>query len=149
ACADTDTNVINFVAGPVVALGNDTTLCTGQPITIDAGNAGAAYLWSTGAITQTISPTTSGTYWVRASFGTCVATDTITITFTPLPVVNLGPDQSLCNGASANLDAGNPGDTYLWSTGGVTQTITVSASGTYWVQVANGTCTGTDTVVIN
>lgn len=149
ACADTDTIVVNFVAGPVVTLGNDTTLCAGQPIIIDAGNAGATYLWSTGANTETISPTTTGTYWVNVSFGTCVATDSINVTFTPSPIVNLGPDQSLCNGDSTTLNAGNPGDTYLWSTGALTQTINVSANGTYWVQVANGTCIGTDTLVIN
>ena len=147
ACADTDTIVVNFVPGPVVNLGNDTTLCAGQPITLDAGNPGDTYLWSNGAITQTINPTLSGTYWVHVTAnGACVATDSINIIFTPSPIVNLGPDQSLCNGNTALLNAGNPGDTYAWSTGANTQTITVSTAGQYWVQVANGTCIGTDTV---
>ena len=149
ACADTDSIMVTFVAPPIVNLGNDTTLCAGQPITIDAGNAGATYLWSNGAVTQTISPTLSGNYWVVASIGTCTDTDTITINFTPLPIVNLGPDQSICNGNSVTLNAGNPGDTYLWSTGAVTQTISVSAAGTYYVQVQNGTCTGRDTIIVN
>jgi len=147
ACTGTDTIIVNFVAGPVVNLGNDTTLCSGQPITLDAGNPGDTYLWSNGAFTQTIIPTTSGIYWVHVtSNGNCVATDSIHVTFTPLPVVNLGPDQALCNGNTATFDAGNPGDTYIWSTGANTQTITVSTAGTYWVRVANGTCIGTDTV---
>jgi len=132
-----------------VNLGNDTTLCSGQPITLNAGNPGDTYLWSNGAMTQTISPTTSGIYWVHVtSNGSCVATDSITLTFTPLPIVNLGPDQSLCNGTTATFDAGNPGDTYLWSNGAVTESITVSNAGQYWVQVSNGTCTGTDTVKV-
>ena len=149
ACADTDSIMVTFVAPPVVNLGNDTTLCAGQPITLNAGNAGAFYLWSNGAMTQTISPTVSGNYWVVVSIGTCTDADTININFNQLPLVNLGPDQSICNNVSVTLNAGNPGDTYLWSTGANTQTISVSSAGTYWVQVQNGTCTGSDTVVVN
>ncbi len=144
-CSDIDTITVNFVAAPVVTLGADITVCAGIPVTIDAGNAGAAYLWSNGATTRTINPTTNGTYIVLASFGTCIATDTIQVTFTPLPIVNLGPDQSICNGQSVLLNAGNAGATYLWSDGSTTQTISVLNTGQYWVQVMNGTCIGSDT----
>ncbi|MEI8278969.1 MAG: GEVED domain-containing protein [Bacteroidota bacterium] len=40
---------------PVVNLGNDTTVCTSNPIILDAGNPGATYLWSTSDITEKIS----------------------------------------------------------------------------------------------
>ena len=146
-CSGTGTITVNFVPAPTVNLGNNITVCTGIPVTVDAGNAGASYLWSNAAVTQTISPTTSGTYTVTVSIGTCTATGSILVTFTPLPVVNLGPDQFLCT-QSTILDAGNVGATYLWSTGAATQTISVSTSGTYWVEVMNGTCTGSDTVIV-
>ena len=149
SCTVTDSILVTFITHPVVNLGNDTTLCSGQPITLDAGNPGDTYLWSNGAVTETISPTTTGTYWVVVSLGTCTGTDSINLNFLAVPIVNLGPDQSICNGNSVTLNAGNPGDTYLWSTGAATQTITVSAAGTYYVQVQNGTCTGTDTIVVN
>jgi len=149
SCTASDTIVVTVITHPVVTLGNDTTLCAGQPITLNAGNPGDTYLWSNGATTQTINPTTTGAYWVVASLGTCTGGDTINITFNTLPVVNLGPDQSICNGDSVTLNAGNPGDTYLWSTGANTQTINVSTPGTYSVIVSNGTCTGTDTIIVN
>ncbi len=144
-CTDVDTITVTFNVAPVVNLGNDTTLCAGQPITLDAGNAGSIYQWSNGATTQTISPTTTGNYWVIASVGTCTDRDTLTVTFTALPVVNLGPDQLLCGGQSVTLNAGL-GTTYLWSDGSTIQTISVSTTGTYWVIVQNGTCAGTDTI---
>lgn len=147
-CTGYDTIVVTFVPAPVVTLGNDITVCIGIPVTLDAGNAGASFLWSNGAITQTISPVTSGNYWVIASIGTCIGRDTIAVTFTPLPVVNLGTDQMLCTPQTLLLNANNPGDTYLWSTGSITQTITVATAGTYWVQVSSGTCIGSDTIVI-
>jgi len=146
-CSGTGTITVNFVASPTVNLGNNISVCLGIPVTIDAGNAGSTYLWSNGAVTETISPVVSGIYTVTVSIGTCTATGSISVSFTALPVVNLGPDQYLCS-QSTILDAGNAGATYLWSNGQITETISVNSSGTYWVQVQNGTCTGTDTVII-
>ena len=43
--------------------------------------------------------------------------------------VNLGPDVTTCASTSVTLNAGNPGATYLWSTGATTQSITVDSTG--------------------
>jgi len=146
-CADTDTIAVTFNPLPVVNLGNDTNLCNGQTILLDAGNAGALYTWSTGATTQTISPVTTGTFWVIADLAGCRDTDTVALTFHVVPIVNLGHDTSLC-GTTYTLDAGNLGDTYSWSTGATTQTITVATTGNYWVIVSNSICSDTDTVAV-
>lgn len=63
------------------------------------------------------------------------------------PSVNLGADTVLCGG-SLLLDAENTGSTYLWSTGAVSQTVTVSVSDTIWVEVANGTGTSRDSIIV-
>ena len=63
--------------------------------------------------------------------------------------VNLGADRILPEGDSITLDAGNPGSTYLWSTGAVTRTITADTTGNYWVKVVKGDSTGSDTVKID
>ena len=147
ACSDTDTVAIAFIPGPTVTLGNDTVLCAGQPITINAGNPGDTYSWSNGATTQTLSPTATGTYSVTVTNGTnCTGVDTIHITFTPIPVVNLGHDQSLCNNATINLNAYNANCNYLWSDGSTNSTLGVSTAGTYWVKVSNGNCIAYDTI---
>ena len=52
---------------PVVDLGNDTTIFQGQSITLDAGNSGSQYLWSTGDTTQTIVVTESDNYSVEVT----------------------------------------------------------------------------------
>lgn len=146
--SDTYTQTISVTgSGLIVNLGNDTTICTGNSITLDAGNAGATYLWSTGAVTKTITVNTGGTYSVTVTNGGCNATDAIdvTVSATP-PAVNLGNDTTICTGNSITLNAGNAGATYLWSTGATTQSITVNTSGTYSVTVTKGTCTGTDAI---
>jgi hypothetical protein len=52
---------------PLVNLGNDTTIYEGQTLTLDAGNAGSQFLWSTGDTTQTIEVSVSGDYSVVAA----------------------------------------------------------------------------------
>jgi hypothetical protein len=78
----------------------------------------------------------------------CVNTATTTVTLSGLLTVSLGPDIIQCGG-TALLDAGNIGSVYLWNNASTTQTITVSASGTYIVDVTdvNG-CNGSDTAVV-
>jgi PKD repeat protein len=75
------------IAGLVqpVDLGSDTTMCFGNILTLDAGNAGSTYLWSTGETTQQIEVLDDGTYWVRVTNGGCIVTDTIAVT-TVFPV---------------------------------------------------------------
>ena len=51
--------------------------------------------------------------------------------------VDLGEDITTCD-ESVTLDAGEGYDSYLWSNGETTQTIEVSESGDYSVEVANG-----------
>jgi hypothetical protein len=65
--------------------------------------------------------------------------------FSVMPVANLGGDQTLC-GDSLLLNAANNGSYYVWNTGETTQTIEVTASGSYWVQVTNLAGTDRDTI---
>ncbi|MEM6263240.1 MAG: PKD domain-containing protein [Bacteroidota bacterium] len=63
------------------------------------------------------------------------------------PIVNLGPDTASCG--PITLDAGNPGaNSYLWSTNATTQTLQVSQSGIYWVDVTDGTGTTRDSIFV-
>lgn len=65
----------------------------------------------------------------------------------PDPDVELGPDISQCTGSPITLDAGDGFNEYIWSTGDTTQTIDVSSSGEYWVQVfGQGNCSDIDTI---
>jgi PKD repeat protein len=147
-CTAEDSIHLNILLAPVVSLGPNFTAC--GPFTLDAGNPGSSYLWSTGATSQAINGTVAGTYGVTVTNANgCFAMDQTTVQVGTLPTVNLGPDQLLCNGMTANLNAGNPGSQFLWSTGALTQSITVTTPGTYIVQVTNANgCIGHDTVEV-
>lgn len=145
-CSAYDTIHVTFAA--LFVYTHDTTICEGTDITLDAGASGNNFLWSTGATTQTIVVDTSGSYWVSFMMGSCPVVDTINVFIQPLQVVDLGNDTLFCQSVSATLDAGNPGSTYLWSTGENTQTINIDTTGTFWVIVSNAYCSASDTIKI-
>ena len=75
---------------PVVDLGNDTTLCSGQSILLDAGNPGSTYLWSgVTDTTQMVTVSGSGTYGVSVTdTAGCMAIDNIHISTAPSPAAD-------------------------------------------------------------
>src|SRR6185369_14009650 len=77
SCTTSDTIQVTVVPNLVVNLGNDTSLCIGGSITLDAGNPGSTFLWNTSATTQTITANTSGTYYVTVTKGNCIVSDTV------------------------------------------------------------------------
>ncbi|MEI6852196.1 MAG: gliding motility-associated C-terminal domain-containing protein, partial [Bacteroidota bacterium] len=147
-CSGIDTIHISLSQPPIVNLGNDTVVCSGNPFNLNAAIPGGTYLWSTGATTSNISTNSSGTYWVSVSNGSCSNSDTIQINFQSLSV-NLGNDTVICGASSQQLDAGNAGSNYLWSTGETTQSISVTTNGSYWVSVSNSVCTAVDTILVS
>ena len=53
-CQDSSFSVVTVHAYPLVDLGTDTLLPYGGSLSLDAGNTGAVYAWSTGASSQSI-----------------------------------------------------------------------------------------------
>ena len=138
-----------------VSGGNTYTYC-GSFITVGlfatGGGTGAHFHWSTGAATPGISVTQSGVYTVTITNAEgCSADASVTININPYPTATItagGPLDICPNGGSVVLTA-NAADSYLWSTGETTRSITVAQPGSYNVRVTTGGCSATsnDTVV--
>lgn len=147
-CTASDAIDVAYASPSSVDLGPDITLCQGESVTLDATLPGASYLWSTGAITPTLSIGAAGQVWVEVTQGACSVSDTVQITVNPVPLADLGPDVTLCAGEDVVLDATWPGATYLWNTGATSATITASATGTYSVDVDLNGCVASDNVEV-
>lgn len=79
------TNVIQRPL-PLPSLIADTSICPGDGIVLDAGNTGYNYSWNTGATTQTIPVTDSGTYEVLiTSPYDCALEESVHVAYLPLP----------------------------------------------------------------
>lgn len=155
-CAATSPTVTVVVAqAPEVNLGNDTTVCGSY--TLDAGGPFANYSWSGGTSSnQYLNVTSTGKYIVVVTdtLG-CVGIDSIDIYVNPLPNINLGGNQNLCDYETATLDAGTGFASYLWSTQETTPVIYVDGntwgvgSHEFWVEVIDANqCKNSDTVTV-
>lgn len=145
-CQDRDTITLTIASQP--SLGNDTSICSNQTLTLDPGISGT-YLWSTGDTTATITVNTSGLYSVQVSNAPCILTSSINLNVNPTPIIDLGSDTLLCPGAILSLDAQNLGSIYQWNTGATTQTISADSPDTYSVAVTSiHNCINFDSIVI-
>ena len=127
-----------------------TTFCQGGSVTLTA-NSGTGYLWSSGATTQTVNVTASGTYTVTVTnaAGSAVSTPVaVTVNAKPSNSISYTGSLSICQGNAISLTSSATSGTYLWSNGATTKTINASAAGSYVVTVTgtNG-CTAAATAV--
>ncbi|MBL7706477.1 MAG: T9SS type A sorting domain-containing protein [Taibaiella sp.] len=152
-CTDTSA-VTNLTvnANPVVNIGTDTAICQGASLSLDAGNSGTSFAWSNGANTATTTVSAAGTYHVTVTnANNCAASDTIVVTENPLPVVNLGNDTAICDGATLIVDAatGITSDTYIWDDQSTASDRTITTGGTYHVTVTTAAgCSASDTIQV-
>lgn len=129
---------------------DDTTICAGSSVTLDAGSGFATYSWNTGATSQTITTSTAGVYVAEVTDQNgCTYLDSVEVILFNGLNVDITGDLMVCTGETTILDAGAGFDTYTWSTGETTQTISAPI-GLYSVTVtdANG-CFATDTVIVD
>jgi gliding motility-associated-like protein len=149
-CTNTDEIIISSGIIPIVDLGNNTTLCAGDSLLLDAGTGGMNYNWSTGATAQMIYGNDETNYCVTVtSVDGCTTLDCISINFDTIQVL-LPNDTTLCPADTLVLSAGNNGCTYNWSTGSTSQSTTISTTGTYTVTVTCGptSCAAVDEIIV-
>jgi len=151
ATSNAITMIVN--AAPTVAV-NSPSICIGSSATLTASGA-ATYVWSTGETTPgiSVSPTSTRTYTVIGTAAGCnSASVTSTVTVNAIPVISVN-SPTICNGQSATLTASGAA-TYVWSTGAIGNTISVSptSTATYTVTGTTSSCPSlpkTSTVTVN
>ena len=74
-----DTIYIRQDLPPLITLAEDTTICLGGSVNLDAGSGYDAYLWSNNSALSSITAYNTGVYWVRVFEKTCISTDTVEI----------------------------------------------------------------------
>jgi hypothetical protein len=134
-----------------VSLGADISLCPGSEALLSPAVSGnvQSYLWSDGSQSATLTVDQSGSYWVSVFDGCSYDNDTIQVTLSKAIAFYLPEDTVVCDGQSLLLDAGNFYDSYLWSTGEITSSITVNNPGTYAVTVNQNGCSATDSIEVS
>ncbi len=127
-----------------------THMCVGDTIVL--GTSGVfvnpAYLWSTGMSLPAINVTQGGMYWLEVTDGQCSGRDSITVTFSPRPSIEIGKDSIICAQIPLRIGIEYPGASYLWNTGATTPYISVDSTGAYVLNLDISGCRVSDTVNI-
>lgn len=116
-----DLSTLLFTGGA----GNDTMVCKGNSLQLKANVLpGAKYLWSpttylndSGISNPIAIPNATTQYILKIQTGkNCIAFDTILIHVNPVPVVDAGPDQNICDENYATIGFfSNLADSFMWS----------------------------------
>ncbi len=101
---------------------NDTSICPGSSINLQA-TGGASYSWTPAtwlsnpvAPNPVATPADTITYHVTITAGTCSVTDSVTVNVNPPLIADPGPDTTICQGDSIQLNAYQPNIvTYWWA----------------------------------
>ncbi|PWA11729.1 T9SS sorting signal type C domain-containing protein [Flavobacterium laiguense] len=109
--AEISVTVNSLPTTPTITAGGPTTFCVGGSVTLTS-SVGTNYLWSTGATTASISPTSSGSYTVNVtSASNCQSapSSAIVVTVNPnLPAsisIGASPSGAICSGTSVTFTA--------------------------------------------
>ncbi len=149
-CITSDTVVID---NPIIdlELGPDTNYCDKLERTLVAPPNMFSYEWHDGSTNETFYTAEPGTFsvFVKDTNG-CDKSDTITLTRTTSPQIDLGDDTTLCLRSFANISVPDIYEIYEWSNGQDKHSIDVSDSGEYILRVYDKFgCFGNDTVYVS
>ena len=151
--ANYDTAPIQYITKPAITAGGATTFCQGGSVELTAPAGFAAYLWSNGATTQSITVNSTGNYSVIVgnARGCIASSDPVAVTVNPNPSADFNFTLSGATVVFTNTSSGAA--TYSWDFGdGATNTApslshTYSTAGTYTVcltATSAANCTDTE-----
>lgn len=150
--ADTTASYPLWIYGlPQLNLGIDTILCTGTTVVLNAGPQppSTKCLWQNNSTDNTFTVDTAGLYWCEIQNSCGIVKDSIVISQKQKPVVTIGNDTSFCSGTNIIIQSSvqSPDFSYLWNTGSVDPSISISSGGFYWLKVSNVCGDFTDSMV--
>lgn len=121
-CNNTDSVTVNVLQFISVNAGLDTGICQTDTFHLRPISAALQYNWtaSSGEIVQNVKyplvqPLVNTQYVVIANLGKCQAKDSVIVNVSPYPVVNAGPDVTICYGQRTQLSASTNGSEFTWT----------------------------------
>jgi gliding motility-associated-like protein len=140
----TVTATVITISKPTLNPSGSLSICEGSSVFLSAPTGFAQYIWLRDGntltdATQQILATQAGSYAVQVGDGTCQSepSDPVNLTVIPAPakpLISVTGSTTICGSGTVDLTGPN-GFEYVWSNGATTQTITVSATGVFFLIV--------------
>lgn len=121
---------------------SDSLLCLGETITL-VETGFDTIQWSDGSQSESLTISALGDYWASAVLSGCdVHSDTLTVSESSLIIYTEPSDTvSFCGTSVIELTAYG-GDSYMWNTGELSNTLQVTSEGIYYVVGFDSDCSG-------
>jgi gliding motility-associated-like protein len=137
-CTASDTIIVSSKPSPIVNLGSDTTICSGDALVINVfQNNATDYTWQDGSSAPQFTTGQPGKYWVNVkSTNNCSSSDTIKLFIKTAPSINWDNDTVICSDPvllSPKISDGS----YLWQNGSTDSVFKVTMPGSYTLQATN------------
>lgn len=135
--AISDSIKVSKLPSPVITPPGVLVIREGDSVKLSTTLPYSGYLWSNAATTSSIQAKKYGSYSVKVTdANSCSATSApVAVSVTPV-ITASGPVSNVCPGTPIMLTS-SAANSYKWNTAATTQSITVTAGGSYYV-VANG-----------
>ncbi|MES2388226.1 MAG: T9SS type A sorting domain-containing protein [Bacteroidota bacterium] len=145
--------VNNKPGKPTISADGPLTFCDNGSVTLTS-SAGAAYLWSTGATTQSITVSDEASYSVQIIANGCTSdvsdeTDVAVTSNSVAPTITAGGPLSFCQNGSVTLTGPGGYSSYMWSNGASTRSTTITTSQSVTLVVATPGCTSATSNAVN
>lgn len=149
-CVVADSVNVSFLAAPEVSLGEDQLACEGESltVTVDANN-GLLLSWDDGQDERQRDFAATGTRWVEVEDANgCLSRDSVNLTFQAPPLLELGPDTTVCDDINFRLQPAFGAGTLTWSDGSTGPDFLVPATGLVRAVLDDGVCVVSDNVTV-
>lgn len=139
-CKKSDTIRIVLDIPLEVEITADGNFCEKDRITLRAEPAYSSILWSNGDTVPEISVSRPGPYWVSVRKAQCMGNDTVILSSSTMPLLEIVQEGDLCTDGSAVLTAQTDAGLLVWNTGESSTSIILTEPGLYEVEAYNGEC---------
>lgn len=146
-----------YITEPKLTLGPNKIKCSSDTVRLQAPAGFSEYIWSPVTDLMPISdsvanvfPAMSRAYAITAKIAAgCIVKDTVFVNVLSTPVVYVGNDTTVCEGAPLTLQPNTAFSKYQWSNGSTASTITVTVPGLYWLETIDKKgCRNSDSIFI-
>ncbi len=137
-----------------VSLGDDRHVCEGDTVELQVSSSGniTGFEWNTGSQSPSLIVTENSSFEVTVTDGLCFAETDAQVYFYKIPVVDLGADTAACYGDTLKFDIRSqlPLAAYEWHDGSnvFDQRFEIKEPVTFWAEITNEVCVGSDTITI-
>ncbi len=149
-CPVDETFTIQVQSNPSIELGSNITACDGEIVNLSAAGTWDQVSWTNSLNEEILGPaidvSAAETWTAEVELNGCFGEDNITVNFTPIPTIDLGPDLDICEGETVVIAAPFVGD---WSDSSSSNQLEVSTSGTYSYVYDNSGCPTGDVIEVN